>query len=123
MKRVKNSNSTSRVVWIDTTIASSTMTTTLPSTSTSALARAVGRVHQRDDRRRQAGVRQRERADAGERQRVDQDLQRLLDQLADRAQRRRDAPGVDGVPDAEGQRAGGGDRQAGGAKNAASSPR
>ena len=84
MKRVKNSKRTRRVVWIDTTIASSTITSTLPTTSTSAFATTLsGGVHQRDDGRRQAGVGQREGADAGERERVDEDLQRLLDRLAD----------------------------------------
>ena len=74
---------------------------------------AVGRVHQRDDRRRQARVRERERADARERQRVDQDLHEALDEVGQRGQCRRAAPLDHRVPDAEPQRAGAGDDEPG----------
>ena len=54
-----------------------------------------------------------ERADTGERQRVDQDLQRLLDQLADRTDAGCEAPMMCRVPAAEEQRGGRRHRQAG----------
>ena len=59
------------------------MTIALPRMSTRILHdRVAARAHQRDDGRRQPGVRERERADARERDRVDEELQHRLEQFA-----------------------------------------